>query len=154
MSDANCYLWWGIHSQRPFYCGIGIDNAKALGKKRIFLCVSLFGNLLILCFFKYYNFFAENLQDLLGLIGIPCSTLTLNIVLPIGISFYTFQTMSYSIDIYRGILRPTRQFLDFAHFVAFFPQLVAGPIERAKTLLPQVTAPRTISLPNQVTAVE
>ena len=93
-------------------------------------------------FFKYFNFFAENLSTLLAVAGFEAPPLVLTVLLPVGISFYTFQTMSYTIDIYQGRLEPTRGFLDFALFVSFFPQLVAGPIERARDLLPQISAAR------------
>jgi D-alanyl-lipoteichoic acid acyltransferase DltB (MBOAT superfamily) len=97
-------------------------------------------------FFKYFDFFASSLQSLFGLFGLSPDPTYLNIILPVGISFYTFQTMSYTIDIYRKEIEPTRKFFDFALFVSFFPQLVAGPIERAKNLLPQILSPRTLSL--------
>jgi D-alanyl-lipoteichoic acid acyltransferase DltB (MBOAT superfamily) len=95
--------------------------------------------------FKYFNFFMGSLQDLVAPLGWQMDSLTINVILPVGISFYTFQTMSYTIDIYRGKLAPERSLLDFALFVAFFPQLVAGPIERAHRLLPQITRRRTIT---------
>jgi len=96
-------------------------------------------NLSVLGFFKYYNFFVDSWIDLFGSIGYEIKSIwTLNIILPVGISFYTFQTMSYTIDIYRKKLDPTKDFISFASFVSFFPQLVAGPIERATTLLPQI----------------
>jgi D-alanyl-lipoteichoic acid acyltransferase DltB (MBOAT superfamily) len=104
------------------------------------LCV----NLGILAFFKYFNFFIDNFIGIFNFFGVSPDSPTINIILPVGISFYTFQTLSYTIDIYRGKLSPTKSFLDFALFVSFFPQLVAGPIERAKNLLPQIIAPRTI----------
>ncbi|HUP23853.1 MAG TPA: MBOAT family O-acyltransferase [Thermoanaerobaculia bacterium] len=110
------------------------------------LVISLATNLSILGFFKYFNFFAENAVYVLGLMGIPADPIDLRIVLPIGISFYTFQTLSYTIDVYRRHLPPARDLLDFALFVAFFPQLVAGPIERASNLLPQIRNPRRIDL--------
>ncbi len=125
-----------------YFCGQAIEAAKTQSKKRLFLVASMVTNLGLLGFFKYYNFFAASLADLLG---ITVSEWRLDIVLPVGISFYTFQTMSYTIDIYRGELKPTRDFLNFALFVSFFPQLVAGPIERAKHLLPQVEKPRFLS---------
>ena len=114
-------------------------------RKRLLL-TSMTVNLGILGFFKYFNFFADSFTDLLNLIGFTADPLTLNIILPVGISFYTFQTMSYTIDIYRGKLEPAHNLLNFAVFVAFFPQLVAGPIERAVNLLPQVRQPRRITL--------
>ena len=128
-----------------YICGQGIVNAKGTGVRRAYLITSLTFNLGFLGFFKYYDFFAENLNDLLIAIGFMPSNLWLNIVLPVGISFYTFQTMSYTIDIYRGNLKPTRNLLNFALFVSFFPQLVAGPIERAKHFLPQIERPRKLN---------
>jgi D-alanyl-lipoteichoic acid acyltransferase DltB (MBOAT superfamily) len=95
--------------------------------------------------FKYAGFFSQSLGELLGLFGIRLSPFTSTVVLPVGISFYTFKNLSYAIDVYRGQLRPTRNFLDYALFVAFFSQLVAGPIERAVNLLPQIQRPRRIT---------
>lgn len=126
-------------------CGIGIQNSSSSRKRRGFLLLSMASNLGILGFFKYYNFFTESLAALLADFGLHASLGTLHIVLPVGISFYTFQTMSYTIDIYRREMEPCRNFWDFALFVSFFPQLVAGPIERASRLVPQVTSPRTIT---------
>jgi len=103
-------------------------------------------NLTILGFFKYFNFFVGSLTGLLDVVGLaPSSPILLQIILPVGISFYTFQTISYSIDIYRGHLEPAKNFIDFALFVSFFPQLVAGPIERAQVLVPQVLKERVFS---------
>ncbi len=117
------------------------DDARA---RRALVLASLLTNLGILGFFKYAGFFSQGLQDLLGVFGLEVSPLTLDVVLPVGISFYTFQTLSYTLDIYRRRLEPEPVFLDFALFVAFFPQLVAGPIERAQRLLPQIAQPRTL----------
>ncbi|HBJ36883.1 MAG TPA: MBOAT family protein [Planctomycetaceae bacterium] len=105
--------------------------------RRTLLLTSLIGNLGLLGFFKYYNFFIESAEAIFGQWGL--SGTTLNIILPIGISFYTFQTLSYSIDVYRRTLRPCTSLLDFALYVAFFPQLVAGPIVRASEFLPQLS---------------
>ena len=99
-------------------------------------------NLGILGFFKYYGFFANELDALFTTIGIPALLPTFKVILPVGISFYTFQTMSYTIDVYRGDCKPAGNLLDFAVYVSFFPQLVAGPIERAAHFLPQVTSNR------------
>ena len=110
------------------------------------LAFSIAVNLGILGFFKYFNFFAENLQLFSERIGLGISPALLTVVLPIGISFYTFQTISYSVDVFKGRLNPIRNFFDFALYVSFFPQLVAGPIERATHLLPQITTPRKISV--------
>ncbi|MFH1460663.1 MAG: MBOAT family O-acyltransferase [Candidatus Omnitrophota bacterium] len=129
-----------------YFCGIKIQSLDSEKKRKLFLFLSVFGNLLILGFFKYFNFFTENLQNLLQLFNIRITPNFLKIILPVGISFYTFQTMSYTIDIYRRKMLPTKNFVDFALFVAFFPQLVAGPIERAKHLLPQISNPRKINL--------
>ncbi|WP_298555622.1 MBOAT family O-acyltransferase [uncultured Algibacter sp.] len=95
-------------------------------------------NLGLLATFKYFNFFIDSWVNLWSIFGYEMTMSTLNIILPVGISFYTFQTMSYSIDIYRGELKPTKSFINFATFVSFFPQLVAGPIERASNLIPQL----------------
>lgn len=113
------------------------DNKK--GKKR-WVTLSLIANLGILGIFKYFNFFMDSVESALSTLGLSASFLDLNIILPVGISFYTFQTLSYTLDVYRGTLKPTKSFLDFALYVSFFPQLVAGPIERASTLLPQIAA--------------
>ena len=95
-------------------------------------------NLGLLCYFKYSNFFIDSWVDAWATAGVTMHVSSLKVILPVGISFYTFQTLSYSIDIYRGNLKPTRSFINFAAFVSFFPQLVAGPIERASRLLPQI----------------
>jgi D-alanyl-lipoteichoic acid acyltransferase DltB (MBOAT superfamily) len=129
-----------------YFCGLKIYAENQLSRKRLFLILSISGNLLILGFFKYFNFFTANFQFLLRHFGIEVDPIFLDIVLPVGISFYTFQTMSYTIDIYRNELSPTSHYIDFALFVAFFPQLVAGPIERAKNLLPQISRPRKVNL--------
>jgi len=110
--------------------------------RRLGLAASLVSNLGILGLFKYYNFFVESAVDFTGWLGLPLPATTLEIVLPLGISFYTFQTLSYTIDVYRRRLAPTDSLLDFALFVAFFPQLVAGPIVRASEFLPQLTRAR------------
>ncbi|OPZ19354.1 MAG: Peptidoglycan O-acetyltransferase [candidate division BRC1 bacterium ADurb.BinA364] len=126
-------------------CDEGADSPRRLGpgRRRTLLLLSLGANLGVLGFFKYFHFFEENLIQLLSaLVGRPVSPSGLNVILPIGVSFYTFQTMSYTIDVYRGKLRSTRDPLEFATFVAFFPQLVAGPIVRASDLLPQIAANR------------
>ena len=131
-----------------YYCGIGIFRAATIPGKRRFLIASIVGNLSILAFFKYYNFFIANGAEILQCLSFTVHYHTLLIILPLGISFYTFQTMSYTIDIYNGRIKPTTNFYDFALFVAFFPQLVAGPIEKARNLLPQILAPRQVTLEN------
>lgn len=114
-----------------------LGRIDRIAVRHMLLITSLVGNLGLLGFFKYYNFFIESAQTIFGHWGI--SGTTLNIILPIGISFYTFQTLSYSIDVYRRTLQPCRNLLDFALYVAFFPQLVAGPIVRASEFLPQLS---------------
>ena len=100
----------------------------------------------MLGYFKYFNFFAESLQLALERAGIHVPLGHLEVVLPIGISFYTFQSMSYVIDVYRKDIQPTRNFIEFAAFVSFFPHLVAGPIMRPTTLLPQIQSKRVFNL--------
>jgi len=115
-------------------------------RRKVALAISITTNLGILAVFKYFNFFAESFSQLAqDVFSSTPGDLTLNIVLPVGISFYTFQSMSYTIDTYRGDVKPTRSIVDFAAFLAFFPQLVAGPIERGKHLLPQFQRPRTVT---------
>ena len=104
------------------------------------LMVTIVGNLGLLGFFKYYNFFVTEAVAALAGIGIHASASTLNVIFPVGISFYTFQTMTYTLDVYRGQMKASRDLLAFASYVAFFPQLVAGPIERASNLLPQFSS--------------
>ena len=123
-----------------------IEGTTETGKRKFWLGVSLATNLSILGFFKYFNFFTASFSELLHTIGIPANDLTLRVILPVGISFYTFQTLSYTIDVYRGDLKPAKNLIDFAVYVAFFPQLVAGPIERATSFLPQITSRRHLDL--------
>ena len=119
-----------------------IHGSSSVSAKKRFLFISIAANLGMLAFFKYYNFFVHEASILLESIGLSMPLPVLQIVLPVGISFYTFQTMSYTIDVYRGKTAPATNFLDFALYVSFFPQLVAGPIERSTSLLPQITSPR------------
>jgi D-alanyl-lipoteichoic acid acyltransferase DltB (MBOAT superfamily) len=122
--------------------GIGLGATTDRRRRRLLLGASLATNLGILGFFKYAGFFVDSAVDLLSMFGVEGHRTTLSILLPVGISFYSFQTLSYTIDVYRRHLQPTRSLLDFATFVAFFPQLVAGPIERATNLLPEISRPR------------
>lgn len=139
------YGWWdwrfliliAFSSAADFILGQKIHQAQSLSAKKTFLIASLAINLGILGFFKYFNFFIHSAEILLSSFSIPLDPFTLQIILPVGISFYTFQTMSYSIDIYRNQISPTKSWLQFFAFVSFFPQLVAGPIERAQRFLPQ-----------------
>ena len=137
---------WRFLSLILFSTIVDFQVGKRLHQKtsyqKLWLYTSIFANLGILGLFKYFDFFAESAVQFAHFLGFPVSDLTLRVVLPVGISFYTFQTLSYSIDIYRGSLKPCTQLLDFSLFVAFFPQLVAGPIERAATFLPQLQTQR------------
>jgi D-alanyl-lipoteichoic acid acyltransferase DltB (MBOAT superfamily) len=114
-------------------------------RRRLVMWLSIGFNLAMLGFFKYFNFFADNLHALFAAMGWQLDFVTLRVLLPIGISFYTFVTMSYVIDVYRREIEPTRNLVDFAVFVAYFPHLVAGPILRATALLPQIAGPRRVT---------
>ena len=107
-------------------------------RRKLLLALSLATDLGILGFFKYFNFFVDSAVSVLNSVGIQANPSTLQIILPVGISFYTFQALSYTIEVYRGNLQPTRSFANYALFIAFFPQLTAGPIERAARMLPQL----------------
>ncbi|MET0049864.1 MAG: hypothetical protein ABW095_02150 [Candidatus Thiodiazotropha sp.] len=127
-----------------YFVALNIErNSEETRRKRLLL-LSIFTNLGLLGFFKYYNFFSHEFATLLESFGVHISLPVLEIILPVGISFYTFQTMSYTIDVYRRKVTPTDKFLDFALYVSFFPQLVAGPIERASHLLPQILSVRVL----------
>lgn len=128
-----------------YFVGLKLGRTQDHKKRKQLLFLSMCVNLGILAVFKYFNFFSDSLMTILSEIGISTNWTTLNIILPVGISFYTFQTMSYTIDIYKKELEATENFFDFALFVSFFPQLVAGPIERAKCLLPNVLNKRIIT---------
>ncbi|MEI6523812.1 MAG: MBOAT family O-acyltransferase [Bacteroidia bacterium] len=125
-----------------YYSGIKIVESKSQTQKKIWLVASVSINLGFLGIFKYYNFFAESFAELLRNFGFNGSLQTLKIILPVGISFYTFHGLSYVFDIYYERIKPTRNWIDYTLFVSFFPLLVAGPIERATHLLPQVEKPR------------
>lgn len=150
------YGWWdyrflvliALLTGLNFYCGLKINNSDASDKKtrKQVLLVSVCCSLGILAVFKYANFFVDSLAVGLASMGVTLSSTTLDIILPVGISFYTFQTMSYTIDLYRRQISVERDWLRFAVFVSFFPQLVAGPIVRAKTFLPQLQRDATVSI--------
>ena len=139
------YGWWDwrflsliiFSSFVDYFVGVSLGKTEIPHKRKVLLWISIFVNLGFLGFFKYYNFFAESFVDAFTLFGKHIDVSRLNIILPVGISFYTFQTLSYSIDVYRRKLEPTKDYIAFFAFVSFFPQLVAGPIERATNLLPQ-----------------
>ncbi len=139
------YGWWDwrfltlivFSTIVDFTVGNLLRNESKKSKRKLLLWISIVVNLGFLGFFKYYNFFVESFVDAFSFFGKEIQGGSLNIVLPVGISFYTFQTLSYTIDVYRKKLEPTKDFVAFSAFVSFFPQLVAGPIERATNLLPQ-----------------
>lgn len=140
------YGWWdwrfliliAFTTICSFLSGLGIEYQKSLGGNgKKYAIVNIGINLLILGVFKYFNFFTESLSVAFGSIGIDLHPVTLKLILPVGISFYTFQALSYTIDVYRGKLQATHDPVSFFAFISFFPQLVAGPIERATNLLPQ-----------------
>ncbi len=145
------YGWWdwrfltliAFSSLIDYLVGIGLLKQENRTKRKMLLLTSIIINLGLLGFFKYYNFFLDTFISAFTFFGNPIQVSSLNIVLPVGISFYTFQTLSYSIDVYKRKLQPTKDIISFFAFVSFFPQLVAGPIERASNLLPQFYKKRT-----------
>lgn len=147
------YGWWDwrflsliiFSTIIDFTIGKRLFIEKNQAKRKMLLWTSILINLGFLVFFKYCNFFLENFITAFSFLGYEISSNSLNIILPVGISFYTFQTLSYSIDVYRRKLEPTNDFIAFSAFVSFFPQLVAGPIERATNLLPQFYTNRTFN---------
>ncbi len=145
------YGWWDwrflslimFSTIVDYFVGLGLSKQENKGKRKILLWTSILVNLGFLGFFKYYNFFLDNFITAFSFFGTKINANSLNIILPVGISFYTFQTLSYTIDIYKRKFVPTKDFIAFSAFVSFFPQLVAGPIERATHLLPQFYKKRT-----------
>ena len=145
------YAWWDwrflsliiFSTIIDYLVGQKLRTEHQKSKRKRLLWTSIIVNLGFLGFFKYYNFFLENFVDAFSLFGMHINANSLNIILPVGISFYTFQTLSYTIDVYNKKLEPTQEFIAFSAFVCFFPQLVAGPIERATNLLPQFYKKRT-----------
>lgn len=143
------YSWWSYKFMGLLMLSTALDYAYGFWvaspnrkKAKLFLWLSVLNNLGILAVFKYYNFFATQFQQGFESLGLHINVTLLHVALPVGISFYTFHGMSYVFDIYRGLQKPVRSFIDYAVFVSFFPLLVAGPIERANHLLPQVQKPR------------
>ena len=127
-----------LSSTMDFGIGRALARVESRAGRRALLATSVTVNLGVLCVFKYFNFFADSFVALLGTFGLEASAWHLDVLLPVGISFYTFQTLSYTIDVYRRRLAPARSYPEYLLFVSFFPQLVAGPIVRASTLLPQI----------------
>ena len=144
------YSWWDwrflglilFSTLVDYFVGVNLAEERNLTKRKILLWISILVNLGFLGFFKYYNFFQDNFKSAFSFLGQEINSNSLNIILPVGISFYTFQTLSYTIDVYKKRFEPTKDFISFAAFVSFFPQLVAGPIERATNLLPQLLSKR------------
>jgi D-alanyl-lipoteichoic acid acyltransferase DltB (MBOAT superfamily) len=145
------YGWWDwrflflmiFSASIDYIVGIMLSKNDIQRKRKILLAISILVNLSILVFFKYFNFFVDSFVSAFSFFGTKLNPVTLKIVLPLGISFYTFQAMSYTIEVYRKNLKPTESFVDYFAFISFFPQLVAGPIERATNLLPQFYTKRT-----------
>ena len=139
------YGWWdwrflsliAFSSLVDYFIGIGLSKTNEKRRRKFLLLISILVNLGFLGFFKYFNFFAESFAEAFTFLGQPINPSRLNIILPVGISFYTFQTLSYTIDVYKRRFEHTKNIIAFFAFVSFFPQLVAGPIERATSLLPQ-----------------
>lgn len=150
LSSYFFYGWWDwrflslifVNSILDYYVSLRIQESDSINIKKVWLYLSLGFNLGMLALFKYFDFFSESLADLLNLLGLGVEPVLLHFILPIGISFYTFQTLSYSIDVYKERIKPTRDLIQFLSYVSFFPQLVAGPIERASNILPQFDRPR------------
>jgi alginate O-acetyltransferase complex protein AlgI len=139
--------WRFIFSSTVDYIiGLNIGKTYNKNKRKILIAFSFAVNLGFLGFFKYFNFFVDSFISTFSLMGVHFSSRSLNIILPVGLSFYTFQSLSYTIDIYRNNLKPTRNIIDFFAFVSFFPQLVAGPISRATKLLPQFYKKRVFDI--------
>lgn len=154
LASYSFYGWWDyrflslifISTLVDYVVGLQIHGTVKASQRKVLLGISLAFNIGLLAFFKYFNFFVDSWIQVLDNLGYHTqNTWSLNIILPVGISFYTFQTMSYTIDVYRKKLVPTKDFISFAAFVSFFPQLVAGPIERASNLLPQILGKRNFS---------
>ncbi|MCL7763389.1 MBOAT family protein [Polaribacter sp. Z014] len=147
------YGWWDwrflslvlFSTIIDYSIGVRLISEDSKIKRKLLLWTSILINLGFLGFFKYYNFFLENFINAFSFFGTEIRANTLNIILPVGISFYTFQTLSYTIDVYKKNLSPTKDFIAFSAFVSFFPQLVAGPIERATNLLPQFYTKRNFN---------
>ena len=150
------YGWWNLNflilititGINDYTLAIQISKAQKDNIRKLLLSFSIMVNLGILFFFKYYNFFVRSFVDAFNSIHIHLNIHTLNIILPVGISFYTFQSLSYTIDVYRKKMEPCRNILTFFTFISFFPQLVAGPIERAINMIPQFETKRKLNFSN------
>jgi alginate O-acetyltransferase complex protein AlgI len=132
-------------TQVDYFASIAISDEKRESQRKLWLGASLLTNMGMLCYFKYLNFFADSAVDLAALVGVELSWVDLNVILPVGISFYTFQSMSYTIDVFRKEITKESSWINFMFYVSFFPQLIAGPIVRASQFLPQLDRPPRIS---------
>ncbi|MDB5258751.1 MAG: hypothetical protein JWM14_3446 [Chitinophagaceae bacterium] len=158
ISSCVFYGWWdyrflilmGLSSLFGFASGYWIERRTDHWQRKLILSITIVANLLFLGFFKYYNFFASSFAELLTTTGFRVDDFTLKIILPIGISFYTFHNISYAIDVYRKELKPTGDIIAYFAFISFFPQLVAGPIMKAKDFLPQFLVKRNFNYPGAV----
>jgi D-alanyl-lipoteichoic acid acyltransferase DltB (MBOAT superfamily) len=147
------YGWWDyrflglivLSTIVDFFCALAVESSSDRNRRKLLLAFSVTLNIAFLGYFKYYNFFADSLNTLLLSVGVEVSPTVLNVVLPPGISFYTFQAVAYMVDVYFRRLSATRSFVDYACFIALFPHLIAGPIQRPGHLLPQVTTPRSLN---------
>jgi D-alanyl-lipoteichoic acid acyltransferase DltB (MBOAT superfamily) len=164
LSLGSSYLFYGWWDYRflgliilltllNFYCGLNISSKTNSKRNYTYLSASIISSLVILGFFKYFNFFTENFIAILNVFGYEGVGSALNIILPVGVSFYAFQTMSYTLDVYHK-LEPEKSLLNFATFVAFFPQLVAGPIVRASCFIPQLKTDRVFNVDDVVSGIQ
>jgi D-alanyl-lipoteichoic acid acyltransferase DltB (MBOAT superfamily) len=161
LSSYIFYGWWDwrflfllmFSTFLDYFTGLKIYDAGSKRKKKMWLLISIVINLGFLALFKYYNFFIGSFSEALNSVGLHANVWTLSIILPVGISFYTFHGLSYVLDLYNDKIPPTRNFIDYSLFVSFFPLLVAGPIERAQHLLPQVQKTRTFNYSNAADGV-
>lgn len=156
------YGWWDYRflglvffsSFVDFFVSLSLFKEENIVKRKSILWISIFINLGTLLFFKYSNFFLDSFYSSFKFFGYAVSHQSLDIILPVGISFYTFQTLSYTIDVYRKEMKPTKSFIEFSAYVSFFPQLVAGPIERASKLLPQFSKDRKFNYNSAVNGLQ
>lgn len=152
------YGWWDwrflflifLTTVLCYITGIYIEKEKSRKKQKVICGLNIAINIAILCYFKYFNFFSENIRLLFEQFGYQLDWFTLDVLLPVGISFYTFQAISYPIDVYRKKIGASKNFIAFTAFISFFPQLVAGPIERSTQLLPQFFKQREFNYPDAV----
>ena len=147
------YGWWDwrflllliLSLVTDFAVGYFLQTTINTAKRKLLIIFSLAFNIGLLVVFKYYNFFAQSLQNIFSVFGLKVDFVTVNIILPVGISFYTFQSLSYTIQVYRNKMEATKDFIAYAAYISFFPQLIAGPIEKATQFLPKFFKKRTFN---------